>query len=210
MALLLHPSAIPQVLQRTMLPAVVHLADHKPGLEREAQRVKAVGARVEFQRCWRVISTARGINTGLAVSRSLGDLDFKEPKMCDKPRHASQPPRQEAVCCAAEQLMTRCRLVERKPDVGIVALTPEDGFVVLASDGLWDVLSDQEAVDVAQVGMRLLTIALLAVLHARQLGMHGVCRRLCGRELPAAEHGSLPGLETPRQRRRPPRLSQRR
>lgn len=33
--------------------------DHKPGLATEAQRVKAVGGRVEFQRCWRVISTAR-------------------------------------------------------------------------------------------------------------------------------------------------------
>ncbi len=40
------------------------------------------GGRVEMQRCWRIISTARGTNTGLAVSRSLGDLDFKEPSMC--------------------------------------------------------------------------------------------------------------------------------
>ncbi len=60
----------------------MHLcADHKPGLEREAQRVKAIGGRVEFQRCWRVISSVRGTHTGLAVSRSLGDLEFKEPKM---------------------------------------------------------------------------------------------------------------------------------
>lgn len=41
--------------------------------------MKALGGRVEFARCWRIISTARGANTGLAVSRSLGDLDFKEP-----------------------------------------------------------------------------------------------------------------------------------
>ena len=40
------------------------------------------GGRVEMQRCWRIITTARGTNTGLAVSRSLGDLDFKEPSMC--------------------------------------------------------------------------------------------------------------------------------
>lgn len=57
-------------------------ADHKPGLEREKARVEASGGRVEMQRCWRIISTARGTNTGLAVSRSLGDLDFKEPSMC--------------------------------------------------------------------------------------------------------------------------------
>ena len=88
--------------------------------------MKAVGGRVEFQRCWRVISTARGTNTGLAVSRSLGDLEFKEPRM----------------------------LVERRPDVGCCILKPEDAFVVLASDGLWDVLNDQEAVDIAQVCIR--------------------------------------------------------
>ena len=57
-------------------------ADHKPGLERERARVERCGGRVEMQRCWRIITTARGTNTGLAVSRSLGDLDFKEPSMC--------------------------------------------------------------------------------------------------------------------------------
>lgn len=33
----------------------------------------------------------------------------------------------------------------------MVQLTPEDAFVVLASDGLWDVMDDQQAVDVAKV-----------------------------------------------------------
>ena len=61
-------------------------ADHKPGLERERARVEGSGGRVEMQRCWRIISTARGTNTGLAVSRSLGDLDFKEPSMCAPPQ----------------------------------------------------------------------------------------------------------------------------
>lgn len=40
------------------------------------------GGRVEFQRCWRIISEPRRDRplSGLAVSRSFGDLDFKEPK----------------------------------------------------------------------------------------------------------------------------------
>lgn len=40
------------------------------------------------------------------------------------------------------------RLVECEPDVTRHRLTPDDKFILLASDGLWDVLTDQEAVDV--------------------------------------------------------------
>lgn len=44
------------------------------------------GGRVEFQRCWRIIAAGTnehsGHFTGLAISRSLGDLCFKEPRLC--------------------------------------------------------------------------------------------------------------------------------
>lgn len=46
-----------------------------------------------------------------------------------------------------------CRYVECMPDVGRVQLLPEDSMVLMASDGLWDVLSDQQAVDTAEVGL---------------------------------------------------------
>lgn len=39
--------------------------------------------------------------------------------------------------------------MECEPDITRRCLTPDDKFVLIASDGLWDVLSDQEAVDVA-------------------------------------------------------------
>ncbi len=39
------------------------------------------------------------------------------------------------------------RYVSSEPDVHRVRLQPSDTFVLLASDGLWDVCSDQEAVD---------------------------------------------------------------
>ncbi len=45
----------------------------------------------------------------------------------------------------------RCRYVECMPDVGRVQLLPEDSMVIMASDGLWDVLSDQQAVETAEV-----------------------------------------------------------
>ena len=138
------------------------LADHKPGLEREANRVRALGGRVEFARCWRIISTARGANTGLAVSRSLGDLDFKEPIRCGLSL-AARAGGHCALCmhvlpAELHTVTSRVvvhRLVESRPEVGRVFLQPEDAFVILASDGLWDVLDDQAAVDVAKVGSAL-------------------------------------------------------
>ena len=50
--------------------------------------------------------------------RALGDIDFKEPT----------------------------RFVECDPDVRRVQLAPQDRFVIMASDGLWDVVADGDAV----------------------------------------------------------------
>ncbi|KAG2486043.1 hypothetical protein HYH03_015250 [Edaphochlamys debaryana] len=101
--------------------------DHKPHLPLERQRVEAAGGRVDFQRCWRVIVEPREgrLGSGLAVSRSLGDLDFKEPR----------------------------RFVECEPDVRRLVPGPGDNLIVLGSDGLWDVMNDQEAVDVANAAV---------------------------------------------------------
>jgi len=84
--------------------------DHKPNLPRERKRVEALGGRVDFARCWRVIVDPGGGRpaSGLAVSRSFGDPEFKEP----------------------------LHLVIATPDVMTERLTPEDEFIVLASDGL--------------------------------------------------------------------------
>jgi serine/threonine protein phosphatase PrpC len=62
--------------------------------------------------------TATHPHTPTPPHRSLGDLDFKEPG----------------------------RYVESEPDVGAVALRPGDAFLVAGSDGLWDVMSDADAV----------------------------------------------------------------
>ena len=96
--------------------------DHKPNLPRERKRVEDLGGRVDFARCWRVIvypGDGRPAS-GLAVSRSFGDPDFKEP----------------------------LHLVTATPDVMSERLGSEDSFVILASDGLWDVLSDKDACEV--------------------------------------------------------------
>lgn len=59
------------------------------------------------------------VNGHLAVSRSFGDLRMKEVQ----------------------------RYVSAEPEMNVWQLTPDDKFIVLASDGLWDVLTNQEAVD---------------------------------------------------------------
>ena len=44
-----------------------------------------------------------------------------------------------------------CSFVECTPEVGRVQMLPEDSMLIMASDGLWDVLLDQQAVDIAEV-----------------------------------------------------------
>lgn len=41
--------------------------------------------------------------------------------------------------------------MECTPEVGRVQMLPEDSLLIMASDGLWDVLLDQQAVDIAEV-----------------------------------------------------------
>lgn len=53
--------------------------------------------------------------------------------------------------CLYDVQNTVYRLVECEPDVARWPLQEADSFAVLASDGLWDVMSDQEAVDHIQV-----------------------------------------------------------
>ncbi|CDR96202.1 protein phosphatase 2C, putative [Babesia bigemina] len=65
------------------------------------------------------------VDGNLNLSRSLGDLAFK--------RDQSLPP--------AEQR------ISAMPDVRICPLTPQDEFIVLACDGIWDCKSNQQVVD---------------------------------------------------------------
>ena len=104
--------------------------DHKPGDPGERARVLAAGGRVEHLGCWRVVAIPadpRRLPAGLAISRSLGDLDFK----------GEGGPGSTGAGVTAD------------PTVGRVRLGPADDVLILASDGLWDVLTDQQACDIA-------------------------------------------------------------
>lgn len=112
--------------------------DHKPDREDETKRVESKGGVVDFQGVWRVFTpgpTSFGGQTiarwGLAVSRAFGDLLLKEPEKYD------------CVGVAPGGLITAV------PEIQAMELNPtEDRFLVLACDGVWDVLSSEEAVSV--------------------------------------------------------------
>lgn len=97
--------------------------DHTPDIPDERKRVESVGGHVRQHRgVWRLVLPL-GPGCGLkicAVSRALGDIDYKEPR----------------------PLMTAV------PDVSHWPLQPStDRFVIYASDGLWGVVTDQQAVN---------------------------------------------------------------
>jgi len=71
------------------------------------------------------------VNGNLALSRALGDFEFKQ--------NSDLPAEQQVVTADPD-------LFERK-------ITEDDEFIVLACDGIWDVLTNQEVVDVVRFGI---------------------------------------------------------
>ncbi|XP_033859188.2 protein phosphatase 1B-like isoform X2 [Acipenser ruthenus] len=86
--------------------------DHKPCNPREKERIQNAGGSVMIQR----------VNGSLAVSRALGDYDYK---------------------CVDGKGPTE-QLVSPEPEVYEIPRCEEDEFVVLACDGIWDVMSNEE------------------------------------------------------------------
>lgn len=113
--------------------------DHKPASEVEKSRIEAAGGYLE--------DTPGGarVNGNLNLSRAIGDLEYK--------KRDDLPPEQQVICST--------------PDVLIKERDPDDEFVILACDGIWDVMTNQAAcdfvrdrlvakMDVSQVGIELL------------------------------------------------------
>lgn len=90
--------------------------DHKPSNPLEKERIQNAGGSVMIQR----------VNGSLAVSRALGDFDYK----CV---HGKGPTEQ---------------LVSPEPEVyAIERCEGEDEFIILACDGIWDVMANEELCD---------------------------------------------------------------
>nr|XP_033793327.1 protein phosphatase 1B isoform X2 [Geotrypetes seraphini] len=86
--------------------------DHKPCNPREKERIQNAGGSVMIQR----------VNGSLAVSRALGDYDYK---------------------CVDGKGPTE-QLVSPEPEVYEILRAEEDEFIVLACDGIWDVMTNEE------------------------------------------------------------------
>ena len=86
--------------------------DHKPVNPNERERIQNAGGSVMIQR----------VNGSLAVSRALGDYEYK----CVSGRGPCE------------------QLVSPEPEVYSCERTDKDEFVVLACDGSWDVLSNED------------------------------------------------------------------
>lgn len=120
------------------LVAVPLSEDHKPNRPDEKKRIEAKGGVVDFEGAWRCFIPGQArfggqqiLRWGLAVSRGLGDLLLKEPEKFGCP--GVEPG----------------GLIIAEPEIHIMDLEPSyDRFLMLASDGVWDVISNEDAVSI--------------------------------------------------------------
>jgi serine/threonine protein phosphatase PrpC len=97
--------------------AIALSTDHKPSLPGETARIEKAGG---------FVNSLGRVNGNLNLSRGIGDLKYKQN---DK-------------LLAAEQMITA------EPDItDIPIIKGEDEFFMLGCDGIWDCLTNQQAVD---------------------------------------------------------------
>ena len=106
--------------------------DHKPDDEEEERRIRAAGGYVAGGR----------VEGDLAVSRGLGDFRFKHlPTVLEMQRNE-----EKGTMNPGDQKVSPI------PDVLLQNRSPEDEFLIVACDGIWDVRTNPECVqEVAQM-----------------------------------------------------------
>lgn len=96
--------------------------DHKPVNDNERRRIQNAGGFVQDGR----------VNGSLALSRAIGDVEFKQAKTLD-PKH---------------------QIITADPEICEMQLEQGDEFFIIACDGIWDVFSSQSAVDFVRYRLR--------------------------------------------------------
>jgi len=97
--------------------------DHKPNLPGERSRIQQAGGQVERSQVGAMVQFR--VNGNLNLSRSIGDLNYK--------KNLRLQPHEQMVCST--------------PDVHTFKREGDDEFIIIACDGIWDVLGSQDAVD---------------------------------------------------------------
>ncbi|KAF1873742.1 hypothetical protein Lal_00027780 [Lupinus albus] len=110
--------------------------DHNVGVEEIRKEVEALHPDdahvvVHTRGVWRI----KGI---IQVSRSIGDVYLKKPEFDKNPLF------QQFVC----PVPLKRPVITTEPSIFTRKLTAEDLFVIFASDGLWDHLTDEAAVEI--------------------------------------------------------------
>jgi len=90
--------------------------EHKPDSVVERGRIEAAGG---------FVSVAGRVNNNLNLSRSLGDLKYKQNK----------------------DIAPKDQIITAEPDVSRYTIQSDDEFIIIACDGVWDVMTNQQAVD---------------------------------------------------------------
>ncbi|KAF5753073.1 phosphatase 2C family protein [Tripterygium wilfordii] len=101
----------------------------------------------------------------IQITRSIGDVYLKKPEFNREPLYAKFRLREPF----------RRPILSSEPSISVHELQPQDQFVIFASDGLWEHLSNQEAVDIVQnhprsgIARRLVKVALHEAAKKREM-----------------------------------------
>ncbi|XP_062185999.1 probable protein phosphatase 2C 42 [Phragmites australis] len=147
--------------------------DHKPNLPDETQRIQNAGHEV-------TVNQDRGniprIDDGIAISRSIGDLMYKD--------NASLGPQNQALTAL--------------PEIRNEEITDDTEFLVIACDGIWDCMTSQEVVNYVRLYLnnnvepRHICESLLTHCLAQPRGRDNMSVILVRFKKPAEEHPNVP------------------
>ncbi len=111
---------------------------HQPQMMEERARIEAAGGSVVSNR----------INGVLAVARAFGDRMFKSTSIAAEETY--RYPSVDTSCKDLDQTSPAAFACCAVPALSVTRLQPQDKFLIIACDGLFDVLTPQEAVDFVQ------------------------------------------------------------
>ncbi|CAD7967134.1 unnamed protein product [Amoebophrya sp. A120] len=154
--------------------------DHKPDQQREQNRIHAAGGRVEV--CKPLAAGGRThhrVNGNLNLSRAIGDLEYKQRQDLPPDQQVYIAAR-ELYFDNADRRLIRIRfkceqqqfssplsvsnflvdsplqhqIICSTPDIITYDIAPGDDFLILACDGVWDMMTNQEACDFVRTRLK--------------------------------------------------------